>query len=168
MVVRKRVDGYTIGPLADLPGAVLAGANLAGANLAGANLAGANLRGANLSRANLSRANLTDANLTDANLSRANLTDANLTGANLLLANLFFANLLGAFYDENTVFPSGGDAYSGAWGLGGAATPWDLGMVPVPEPASGLMLCVGGLALAAKGRLRYSASFKPLYVVLLG
>jgi uncharacterized protein YjbI with pentapeptide repeats len=48
MVVRKRVDGYTIGPLADLPGAVLAGANLRGANLSGANLSGANLLNARM------------------------------------------------------------------------------------------------------------------------
>jgi uncharacterized protein YjbI with pentapeptide repeats len=58
MVVRKRVDGYTIGPLADLPGAVLAGANLRGANLSGANLSGANLSGANLSGANLLNARM--------------------------------------------------------------------------------------------------------------
>ena len=42
------VNGYQIGPGADLPFANLRGANLRGANLRGADLFAADLRGANL------------------------------------------------------------------------------------------------------------------------
>jgi uncharacterized protein YjbI with pentapeptide repeats len=47
------VNGYEIGPGANLTGANLTGADLTGANLREANLAGANLAGANLREANL-------------------------------------------------------------------------------------------------------------------
>ena len=77
-----------------------------------------------------------------------------LTGADLTNAFLINAFLTGATYEENTLFPSGLNIYSGDWGLPNDATPWDLGMVPTPEPASGLMLAVGALALAAMGRRR--------------
>jgi uncharacterized protein YjbI with pentapeptide repeats len=43
------VDGYLVGPVANLTGADLAGANLSGFNLLDVNLTGANLSGANLS-----------------------------------------------------------------------------------------------------------------------
>ncbi|MGC6605309.1 MAG: pentapeptide repeat-containing protein, partial [Lentimonas sp.] len=87
------VNGYSIGPEADLRGADLRGAGLSDADLRGADLSGANLRDANLSDANLRDANLSDANLSGALLSEANLPDANLSGANLSGANLEFANL---------------------------------------------------------------------------
>ena len=64
------------------------------------------------------------------------------------------ADLAGASYNEFTMFPSGFDIFSGDWGLPDNATPRDLGMVPTPEPTTGLMLAVGGLALAAVGRRR--------------
>jgi uncharacterized protein YjbI with pentapeptide repeats/predicted aspartyl protease len=87
------VNGYQIGPGADLEGARLRDANLRDANLRDANLSRANLSfavlsGANLSDANLSFADLSFANLRDADLSDANLSDAILSGANLSGANL--------------------------------------------------------------------------------
>ena len=47
------VNGYFVGPHADLSGADLSDANLSGLNLSGANLYGSNLSGSNLSGANL-------------------------------------------------------------------------------------------------------------------
>jgi hypothetical protein len=47
------VDGYFVGPRADLSGADLSGADLSGLDLAGANLYASNLSGADLSGANL-------------------------------------------------------------------------------------------------------------------
>ena len=64
------VDGYLIGPYADLTGATLTGADLSGVNLSGANLTGATLTGADLTGAAL-----TDATLTGATLTGATLTD---------------------------------------------------------------------------------------------
>ena len=58
------VNGYKIGP----------GANLAGANLTYVNLSNANLSNANLSYANLSNANLSNANLYGAILQKAHLS----------------------------------------------------------------------------------------------
>jgi uncharacterized protein YjbI with pentapeptide repeats len=76
----KLINGYLIGPGANLTRADLTNADLTGVDLTGANLTGANLTGANLTCANLTCANLTGANLTGANLTGANLTGANLTG----------------------------------------------------------------------------------------
>ena len=88
-----KVDGYEIGPKANLKGADLRGANLQGADLHGASLEGANLRGAGLTGANLWGANLVGANLVGANLWRADLRAANLVGADLVGANLRGADL---------------------------------------------------------------------------
>ena len=52
------VNGYNIGPNADLSGAFLFNANLTGADLSGANLENADLSGADLYSAILSNANL--------------------------------------------------------------------------------------------------------------
>jgi len=90
------VNGYFIGPDANLAGAYLRGANLSGANLSGANLRSADLRYANLTGANLSNADLSYAGLSDANLSYAGLSDANLSGADLYYADLSGANLRNA------------------------------------------------------------------------
>ncbi|MEI7746434.1 MAG: pentapeptide repeat-containing protein, partial [Actinomycetota bacterium] len=93
------VNGYLVGPGANLTGANLSGANLSGTNLTGTNLANANLTGTNLTGTNLTGTNLTNANLTGADLSNAylnaaaNLSNANLTGANLSNAYLGTANL---------------------------------------------------------------------------
>ncbi len=62
------VDGYLVGPQA---------------NLAGANLTGANLTGADLYRTNLTSANLSGVNLTDATVKRSKLQGTILTGATL-------------------------------------------------------------------------------------
>jgi len=107
---------------------------------------------ADLRGANLTGADLADANLRAADLSDADLTDADLAGADLSFADLGYAFLTRAVYDQHTLFPSGGDIYSGDWGLFGHETPWNWGMIPGPEPTSGLMLAIGGLALAALGR----------------
>ena len=110
------VNGYEVGPEANLSGANLSYAGLSGADLTGANLINAdlsyanlsyanlwgaylfdaNLTGADLSKANLSGANLYYADLSDADLSDADLFDANLSGANLSGANLSYANLYDA------------------------------------------------------------------------
>jgi uncharacterized protein YjbI with pentapeptide repeats len=62
----KVVDGYLVGPGANLSVANLSGANLPFQNLSAANLRGANLRGAFLGGANLEGANLTSADVTGA------------------------------------------------------------------------------------------------------
>ena len=116
------IDGYLIGPHADLYGA-----DLNSVDLSGANLTGAFLKGANLTNANLAGADLTIANLTGADLSAAILTNvksvhitatgtpptlptdwqlsgtgyligpgADLTGADLRFENLTNSNLSGA------------------------------------------------------------------------
>jgi uncharacterized protein YjbI with pentapeptide repeats len=77
------VNGYQIGPGADLRGA-----DLRGASLTSANLKAANLSGANLSRAELSFSNLSGANLEGANLAGAQMYLAELVGARLVSANL--------------------------------------------------------------------------------
>jgi uncharacterized protein YjbI with pentapeptide repeats len=68
------VDGYFVGPGANLARASLAGANLFGLNLSSATLASANLSNSNLSRVNLDGANLTSATLTGATLTRVRTT----------------------------------------------------------------------------------------------
>ncbi len=73
------VNGYMIGPGADLFGAGLEGADLSGADL------------------------------NEANLKRAGLEGANLSGADLVGAKLRWTNLTGAICDRNTVWPPGFD-----------------------------------------------------------
>ena len=114
------VDGYEIGPGAELSGAFLGEADLSGVDLAGANLSGAALPGANLSGANLSGANFSGAALPGANLSEANLSGANLTGATAHGVYLNGADLSGAILDgtalsgmsdnADTVWPEGFDS----------------------------------------------------------
>jgi hypothetical protein len=116
-----KVNGYEIGPFADLPHANLRGvnlkgadlkhanlkgadlwkadfedANLWGADLRGANLRGANLRGVDLMDANLKGADLWNADFGNADLPHANLMYAHLPGVNLKGANLHGANFMGA------------------------------------------------------------------------
>ena len=64
-VVVVEVNGYKIGPGADLSRADLSGADLWGANLRWAHLTGADLKGANLGEAWLSLATLRGADLAD-------------------------------------------------------------------------------------------------------
>jgi uncharacterized protein YjbI with pentapeptide repeats len=89
------VDGYLIGPGANLQGSSLVGANLAGAHLSGANLEGAYLLNATLTDADLSNAQMSEARLDGADLSDSNLSGANLSGDNLDSANLSGANVSG-------------------------------------------------------------------------
>ena len=89
------VNGYKIGPKADLRGA----------NLGGADLRKADLRDADLREAYLLGANLLGANLTDANLYGADLYGATLTGATLTGADLGLAHLDGALFFDAVVDP---------------------------------------------------------------
>ena len=94
------VNGYNIGPNADLSDANLSGANLSGARLSGADLTSADLSGADLSFANLSDANLSGANLSGADLSVANFAGTDLTGADLSFANLYGALLYATYLNS--------------------------------------------------------------------
>jgi uncharacterized protein YjbI with pentapeptide repeats len=76
------VDGFLIGP----------GANLTFAALQNANLVDADLDGATVYAANLSGCDLTDANLTDANLMGTALENTDLTGTEFSGANLMAVN----------------------------------------------------------------------------
>ena len=113
------------------------------------NWSGVSQPGDNLESAQLDRADLT---FTD--LSGAILTNASLTGANLTGADLASATLTGAVYDEATLFPSGDSYLVSPWGFDGADSPWDRGMIPVPEPSSRLYLLLGALASLALARAR--------------
>ncbi len=152
-------------PADDLQSAVLAETdlsfgNLNGTLLANATLIGASLDGASLFSTNLSNVNLDSAILTNADLAFANLLGADLSNADLTSADLTSANLSGALYDESTLFPSGDSYDIPPWGLDGGITPWDAGMIPAPEPATGSMLILGvaGLIVLAGHRLRRSRS----------
>lgn len=127
------VNGYSIGPGADLRGADLSSANLieanlrgadlsnanlieanlGGADLFGANLIGADLIGADLSEANLGGADLSSADLTLADLAFADLSNADLFGANLFRVNLYRANVSGANFED--AFLSLTDFYGTIW-----------------------------------------------------
>lgn len=74
------VEGYFIGPSANLRGAHFSSTAQLGVALSGADFTGANLSGLNLAGAFLNNANLTGAVLTGANLNAANLSAATLTG----------------------------------------------------------------------------------------
>jgi len=90
------VNGYQIGPGADLQDASLQGADLRGADLSRAFLYGANLKGANLAGANLSGAGFYNASLEEANLEGATLDGTNFMSANLYKTSLYKASLIGA------------------------------------------------------------------------
>ena len=107
----RLVQGFLIGPFANLTNkainnsnlagaqlmyAQLAYANLASSQLQGADLSGSDARGADMSYTNLSGATLRWSTLMWSNFSFANLTGANLSGAFLAGANFHGANLSGA------------------------------------------------------------------------
>lgn len=145
---------------ADMAGAYMASARFAWADLRSANLTGSNFYSAFLTSTRLAAAVLDGAVLRRASLHHANLDFASLVGADLRDANLSdvsmnaATDLTGAVYDYDTVFPGGFYFLDGNWGLLYGATPWDLGMIPAPEPgASSLLLC-GTLGLAALARRR--------------
>ncbi len=97
------VNGYTIGPGADLRRADLFGADLEGADLSGANLIRADLSGANLKGADLAGADLRDTNLSEADLHGADLEGAK----NLRFANFYEEGFSGrgAKADADTIWP---------------------------------------------------------------
>ena len=119
----KLINGYLIGPGADLAEANLEGADLTGVTLTRVKSGG--IKGSptlppgwKLISGYLigPGANLTDANLSDLWIENANLTGANLTGANLQRLKLIDTNLMGATFSENknggivavrTSFPTG-------------------------------------------------------------
>ena len=90
------VNGYNIGPGADLRRANLSNADLSFASLSGADLSNADLSNADLRDAFLAEANLYGADLSGADLSFANLEGADLTGADLSGASLSGADLSNA------------------------------------------------------------------------
>ena len=107
----RLVQGFLIGPFANLTNkainnsnlagaqlmyAQLAYANLASSQLQGADLSGSDARGADMSYTNLSGATLRWSSLMWSNFSFADLTGANLSGAFLAGANFHGANLSGA------------------------------------------------------------------------
>jgi uncharacterized protein YjbI with pentapeptide repeats len=79
------LDGYLVGPTANLDAASLTDANLTGVNLTGADLRTASLHDANLTDAVLTGTNLTgDANLGDATLNGVISTGCGITGSPVL------------------------------------------------------------------------------------
>jgi hypothetical protein len=112
------------------------------------------LSGAWLEFADLTSADLSSSLLTDAKMQFAELSGADLSGAGVSGTELF-----GATYDESTIFPSGTtyDTPDWDWGLDGGSTPWDAGMIPVPEPAAGLQLFFGALGLAGLAAIKKAA-----------
>jgi uncharacterized protein YjbI with pentapeptide repeats len=98
--VWQLIDGYLIGPAADLTDADLSGADLISAVLPGANLTDADLSGATLTGV-LNGATLTNATLMGADLSSATLIAV--TGA--------------AKYNSLTILPAGFDPVAAGWTL---------------------------------------------------
>jgi len=64
------------------------------------------------------------------------------------------AILVGARYDELARFPSGLNYTVPIWGPDGGITPWEAGMVPVPEPSQSWLIATGCLALAGLATTR--------------
>jgi uncharacterized protein YjbI with pentapeptide repeats len=77
------LNGYLLGPKANLAYANLSSQSLNNLDLSGADLSHATLNSTNLNGATLTSANLTSANLYFADLTNTNFTDADLSGVNL-------------------------------------------------------------------------------------
>lgn len=149
-------------PTANLQSAVLRKTDLSGANLNGvillnANLSGASLANASLVSSQLRFANLDSATMTNTDLAFSNLLGSSLSNADMTSADLSFAVLTGAAYNESTIFPSGDTYATSPWGLDGNVTPWDAGMVPVPEPSIGMLLGIGVMGMAGLSRMKGGA-----------
>jgi uncharacterized protein YjbI with pentapeptide repeats len=90
------VNGYLIGPDADLTGGALSGLTLTNLDLSGTTLNGADLSGTDLSGTDLPSARIQSANLDDAILTNAILTSADLYGTSLTGAAIDHAALTAA------------------------------------------------------------------------
>lgn len=126
----------------DLSNAILWSADLSLSNFALTDFQGSDLNGSHIGSSNLTFASLVGADLDDASLSGTLLPGADLSGASV--SNL---DLSGAYYDSNTLFPSGNTYDAPPWGLDGGISPWDAGMIPVPEASMNLMVLIGAGAL---------------------
>jgi hypothetical protein len=104
----------------------------------------------------MSNAVLDSVILTNADMSFANLSGADLSNADLTSANFSSATLTGSLYDEFTIFPSGDIWDTPPWGLPNDSTPWDLGMIPVPEPSVGMLLLFGAMGLVGLAAMKGS------------
>lgn len=132
----KLINGYLVGPTADLSYSSLyerdlSGMNLAGArfnyaDLAGANLSGSNLTGATMNFANLVSSNLTNATMVNAHLDYADLHASTLAGADMTGAFMFGANLTGAQFVTSTSTSPVSSASIGPLASASAARPADL------------------------------------------
>jgi uncharacterized protein YjbI with pentapeptide repeats len=115
----RLVNGYLIGPNANLRGATLDGEDLSGANLAGANLEMAGLDHCKLRAASLANSNLMNARLFRADLSESDLSGGRLAGADLRRVQLSEqtvlsgARLVTTGYSETTIEPSALTCLSG-------------------------------------------------------
>ena len=97
------LNGYLVGP----------GAELRGDNLAGLDLTGSDLEWTDLRRTNLTGANLAGADLADAVLYSTRLADANLSGANLSEAFLAAPHSGGVIVSPTTTLPAGWSVVGG-------------------------------------------------------
>jgi len=143
-----------VGPAWGLPNGSSPVASGMVANFLRNDVSGLDFAGVQLPNANMVLLVAVATDFTGANLSSANLGSANLRGAILTGANLTGATLMGVTYDDATVFPSGQNYQHAPWGLPNAKAPWDLGMVPVPEPCMAMLLGAGAAGLAGLARRR--------------
>lgn len=134
---------------ADLSRSVLVAADLADSDLAFSDLSHANLDGASLAGAVLAGTTFAQADLDGVDLDSTLLVATDLAGA-----TTEGATFVGARYDDATVFPSGFTYDGGPTGFPGDAWPWQIGMIPVPEPSSSMAVVLGSLGLVMMVRRR--------------
>jgi uncharacterized protein YjbI with pentapeptide repeats len=123
----RLLNGYLIGPQANLNNADLAGLDLSGMDLTGASLRIADLTGANLSGANLTDTVVTDANFTDANLT--NVISSGLTGTPFGMprdVQLVGGKMLGIFF--KTPVPTISGKFAVGQRLTAVQGTWDAGV----------------------------------------
>ena len=63
--------------------------------------------------------------------------------------------MTGSQYDESTIFPSGSTYDLPPWDLPDDATPWNAGMMPVPEPSAGMLLVFGVVGMAGLAAMKH-------------
>jgi len=123
----RLLNGYLIGPHANLNNADLAGLDLSGMDLTGASFLIADLTGANLSGANLTDAVVIDANFTDANLT--NVISSGLTGTPFGMprdVQLVGGKMLGIFF--KTPVPTITGKFAVGQRLTAVQGTWDTGV----------------------------------------